>query len=148
MYHIRLAKALSYSGIVSATKKNPDVFVEDKATADAAVATGYFVHVEERPSTAPITGHLDKGQLDGMKLADLKKLAEDMGIDTKGLKSKADFVAAIAAEEVEAGGIVDPDDTAPEDEQPEDDGKGDENSSTEDDTAPEGGNMPDYGEEE
>lgn len=148
MYHIRLAKALSYFGIVSATKKNPDVFVEDKATADAAVATGYFVHVEERPSTAPITGHLDKGQLDGMKLADLKKLAEDMGIDTKGLKSKADFVAAIAAEEVEAGGIVDPDDTAPEDEQPEDDGKGDENSSTEDDTAPEGGNMPDYGEEE
>lgn len=148
MYHIRLAKALSYSGIVSATKKNPDVFVEDKATADAAVATGYFVHVEERPSTAPITGHLDKGQLDGMKLADLKKLAEDMGINTKGLKSKADFVAAIAAEEVEAGGIVDPDDTAPEDEQPEDDGKGDENSSTEDDTAPEGGNMPDYGEEE
>lgn len=125
MYHIRLAKALSYSGIVSATKKNPDVFVEDKATADAAVATGYFVHVEERPSTAPITGHLDKGQLYGMKLADLKKLAEDMGIDTKGLKSKADFVAAIAAEEVEAGGIVDPDDTAPE-----------------------GGNTPDYGEEE
>ena len=148
MYHIRLAKALSYSGIVSATKKNPDVFVEDKATADAAVATGYFVHVEERPSTAPITGHLDKGQLDSMKLADLKKLAEDMGIDTKGLKSKADFVAAIAAEEVEAGGTVDPDDTAPEDEQPEDDGKGDENSSTEDDTAPEGGNTPDYGEEE
>lgn len=148
MYHIRLAKALSYSGIVSATKKNPDVFVEDKATADAAVATGYFVHVEERPSTAPITGHLDKGQLDGMKLADLKKLAEDMGIDTKSLKSKADFVAAIAAEEVEAGGIIDPDDTAPEDEQPEDDGKGDENSSTEDDTAPEGGNTPDYGEEE
>lgn len=148
MYHIRLAKALSYSGIVSATKKNPDVFVEDKATADAAVATGYFVHVEERPSTAPITGHLDKGQLDSMKLADLKKLAEDMGIDTKGIKSKADFVAAIAAEEVEAGGIVDPDDTAPEDEQPEDDGKGDENSSTEDDTAPEGGNTPDYGEEE
>lgn len=148
MYHIRLAKALSYSGIVSATKKNPDVFVEDKATADAAVATGYFVHVEERPSTAPITGHLDKGQLDGMKLADLKKLAEDMGIDTKSLKSKADFVAAIAAEEFEAGGIIDPDDTAPENEQPEDDGKGDENSSTEDDTAPEGGNTPDYGEEE
>lgn len=148
MYHIRLAKALSYSGIVSATKKNPDVFVEDKATADAAVATGYFVHVEERPSTAHITGHLDKGQLDSMKLADLKKLAEDMGIDTKGLKSKADLVAAIAAEEVEAGDIVDPDDTDPEDEQPEDDGKGDENGSTEDDTDPEGGNTPDYGEEE
>ena len=83
-----------------------------------------------------------------MKLADLKKLAEDMGIDTKGLKSKADLVAAIAAEEVEAGDIVDPDGTDPEDEQPEDDGKGDENGSTEDDTDPEGGNTPDYGEEE
>lgn len=42
MYHLRLIKALSYSGIVEATKQKPDVFVEDKATALSAVATGYF----------------------------------------------------------------------------------------------------------
>lgn len=42
MYHLRLIKALSYSGIVEAIKQKPDVFVEDKATADKAVATGYF----------------------------------------------------------------------------------------------------------
>lgn len=42
MYHLRLIKALSYTSVVKATKQHPDVFVEDKATADAAVATGYF----------------------------------------------------------------------------------------------------------
>ena len=47
MYHLKLVKALSFTGIVTATKKNPDVFVEDKATADAAVATGYFKLIEE-----------------------------------------------------------------------------------------------------
>lgn len=48
-YHLSLCKSLSYKGIVSATKKQPDVFVEDKATAEAAVATGYFVLVEDEP---------------------------------------------------------------------------------------------------
>ena len=47
MYHLKLMKALSFTGIVTATKKNPDVFLEDKATADAAVATGYFKLIEE-----------------------------------------------------------------------------------------------------
>lgn len=50
MFHLRLIKGLSYFGIVSATKKNPDVYTDDKATADKAVASGYFVLV-----SAPIT---------------------------------------------------------------------------------------------
>ena len=40
MYHLRLIKALSYTGLVSATQKNPDTFTEDKAIADDAVASG------------------------------------------------------------------------------------------------------------
>lgn len=48
-------------------------------------------------------GHLDEEQLLTMKLVDLKALAEDMGIDTSGLKSKADYAKAIAAVEVEPG---------------------------------------------
>ena len=50
-YHLRLIKALSYSGIITATKKKPDVYVADKKIADAAVATGYFMLVggEEKP---------------------------------------------------------------------------------------------------
>ena len=42
MYHLKLIKALSYTGAVTATAKKPNVFVEDEATANAAVASGYF----------------------------------------------------------------------------------------------------------
>lgn len=92
MYHIKLIKARSYTGVVFATQKNPDVFVEDKATAAAAVATGYFELVEEI-----ITGHLDRDQLEKMKKDDLKKLAADMGIDASGFKKNSDYVDAIIA---------------------------------------------------
>lgn len=47
MYHLRLIKALSYTGVVEATKQRPDVYVEDKAIADAAVATGYFKLIKD-----------------------------------------------------------------------------------------------------
>lgn len=105
MFHLKLIKGLSYTGVVEATKKKPDVFTEDKAIADKAVASGYFKLVgEENPvQPTPQTAHLDKGQLEEMKFDDLKKLAADMGIDTAGLKKKADLVEAIAAEEVIPG---------------------------------------------
>lgn len=96
MYHIRLCKGLSYYGVVKATRKEPDVFVEDKATADAAVASGYFRLIDGGQT---ITGHLDRGQLEEMKADDLKRLAEDMGIETKGLK-KAQLIDAIVCEEI------------------------------------------------
>lgn len=103
MYHLRLCKALSYTGVVSATRKEPDVFTEDKAIADKAIASGYFQLVEEAEETqVTIKGHLDKRQLEEMKVDELRQLAEDMGIDTSSLKKKAELVKAIAAEEVEA----------------------------------------------
>lgn len=109
MYHLKLTKALSYTGIIKATRKNPDVFVEDKATADAAVATGYFKVVEEvlGGEAEMQTAHLDREQLEAMKFDDLKKLATDMGVDIKGLKSKNDIVEAIVAVEVVPGSEVD-----------------------------------------
>lgn len=104
-YHLKLKKALSYCGAVTATKQAPDVFVEDRATADAAVASGYFELLEGGEDGAggskEITGHLDRAQLEDMKMDDLKQLAEDMGLDTKGLK-KAQLVEAIANETVTA----------------------------------------------
>lgn len=105
MYHLRLIKGLSYTGVVEATKNEPDVFTEDRATADIAVASGYFKLVSEESPEQPTqqTAHLDRGQLEEMKFDDLKKLAADMGIDTAGLKKKADLVEAIAAEEVIPG---------------------------------------------
>lgn len=103
MYHLKLIKALSYCGVVKATQKSPDVFTEDKATADAAVATGYFKLMEDNVAAAPApeqTAHLDKAQLEEMKFDDLKALAADMGVDTTGFKKKADYAEAIAAVEV------------------------------------------------
>lgn len=112
MYHLKLIKALSYCGVVTATKKNPDVFTEDKATADAAVATGYFKLMEDNGAAAPAseqTAHLSKAQLEEMKFDDLKSLAADMGVDTTGFKKKADYVEAIAAVEVIPGPETDED---------------------------------------
>lgn len=104
-YHIRLTNALSYFGMnggLKATKKNPDVFVEDKATADAAVASGFFLFIGEQntPPSVEVPGHLDPAQLESMTVPNLKKLAADMGVDIKECKDKAAIVAAIAAQEV------------------------------------------------
>lgn len=108
MYHLKLCKGLSYSnGKVTATKRNPGVFVDDKATADALLASGYFKLISgpEAPDFPPpgeVLGHLDPEQLDNMTIPELKKLAEDMGVDIKGLKAKVDIIAAIVAVEVSA----------------------------------------------
>lgn len=47
-----------------------------------------------------VKGHLDAEELKNWDYNDLKKLAADMGIEVKG-KKKDDYIAAIAAEEVE-----------------------------------------------
>lgn len=105
MFHLRLVKALSYTGVVSATKKEPDVFTEDKAIAEMAVASGYFKLVEDepQPEQETVKGHLDKGQLETMKFEELKELATKMGVEIKGISKKVDLIEAIAAVEVEAG---------------------------------------------
>lgn len=50
MIMLKLKNTLSYSGIVSASEKQPIVTVESQEVADSAVETGYFeiVKVEER----------------------------------------------------------------------------------------------------
>lgn len=58
-----------------------------------------------------VTGHLAKSQLEEMTIQQLQNLAGDLGIDVTGCKKKADYVEAIAAAEVNAGGIVDDEDT-------------------------------------
>lgn len=112
MYHLKLMKALSYCGVVEATKKNPDVFVEDKATADAAVATGYFKIVEE--AEEPPEGGEDKEpgedggdkepgkKLEEMTVPELETFAAYKGISLKGISKKADIIAKLKAELGEA----------------------------------------------
>ncbi len=101
MYHLRLIKALSYTGVVEATKQRPDVYVEDKAIADRAVATGYFKLVESEEA------HLDGGQFEEWSFEEIKRLAADMGIDPACLSSKEDYVKAIEATEVIPGAETD-----------------------------------------
>lgn len=111
-YRIMLTKGLSYIGFggkVKANKTNPIATVEDKAIADAAVASGYFKLIEEADEAPLVTCNLDADQLRELKLDDLKALATQMGIDTKGMKAKNDYIKAITAQEAEvsADGIID-----------------------------------------
>ena len=48
-----------------------------------------------------LNGHLSAEDLEGWDYNELKKLAAEMGLEVKG-KKNADYIAAIAAEEVEA----------------------------------------------
>ena len=58
-----------------------------------------------------VTGHLAKSQLEEMTIQQLQNLAGDLGVDVTGCKKKADYVDAIAAAEVSAGGMADDEDT-------------------------------------
>lgn len=49
-----------------------------------------------------IAGHLDHKVLEGLKKADLERMANDMGLDISKAKTKADLIAAITAAEVYA----------------------------------------------
>lgn len=97
MYHLRLIKALSYHGIVKATKKNPDAYTDDKATAEAAVATGYF-EIVGKPTVADKTED-DKKDLSKMTVTQLKAYAEEHGIDLTGHTTKSDIIEAINSAE-------------------------------------------------
>lgn len=85
----------------------PDV---DEATQEIWISKGLAVQRNDPDDEPPVTGHLDPEQLGTMTIAQLKKLAEDIGADTKACKVKDDYVQAIAAVEVEA-----PANEAPED---------------------------------
>lgn len=117
LYHIKLKKAMSYTGIVNATREDPNVYTRDKDIATAAVRSGYFDLIEveedeakddsvpliaagEETEDSSIPAHFDKDYLDSLSITDLKKLAGDLGVAvTKGMK-KDDLVAAITAETV------------------------------------------------
>ena len=92
------------------------VYVLNEAEAEEPVAPEEetAVPVEQQEETSPETSgeHLDSAQLEEMNYNDLKKLAADMGVKPEG-KTKADYIAAIAAAEVEPG-EEDPEDELPE----------------------------------
>jgi hypothetical protein len=83
-----------------------DTQAEHFVSAGVAEYVGGAIEVDEADEQE-VTGHLVKSQLEEMTIQQLQNLAGDLGIDVTGCKKKADYVDAIAAAEVNAGGMVD-----------------------------------------
>lgn len=96
-YHLKLTKGLSCCGVVKATKKHPDVFVEEKETADAAVATGYFKLVEEEPVEPPKDPEPGK-TLEEMTVSELETYAAYKDVSLKGIRGKENIIAKLKEE--------------------------------------------------
>lgn len=119
-YHLKLAKGLSYCGIVTATKAKPDVYVDDKAIADKAVATGYFKLVEDGDTGSENAGgetsgddipdgivgdddededHSTDGKtIDKMTVPELETFATYKGVSLKGIRGKDNIIAKLREE--------------------------------------------------
>ncbi|MCD7958219.1 MAG: hypothetical protein LUF89_01505 [Ruminococcus sp.] len=111
MYKLKLVKGHSYTGYgVKATQKSPFVEVSSKEISDSLIASGYFslAAETETPTASTIasaataeTEAETETDIEKISLAQLKALAQQIGLDTKGLKSKADYIEAInTAEEL------------------------------------------------
>lgn len=110
MYHLKLIKALSYKGIVEATRKNPDVYTDDKATADEAAASGYFKLVEDSTEESNnATVEVSGKALSEMNISELETFAAYKGISLKGVTKKADIIEKLKTElpEEETDGVID-----------------------------------------
>lgn len=87
-----------------------DTQAEHFVSAGVAEYVGGVIEADEADEKE-VTGHLAKSQLEEMTIQQLQNLAGDLGVDVTGCKKKADYVDAIAAAEVNAGGMVDDEDT-------------------------------------
>lgn len=87
-----------------------DTQAEHFVSAGVAEYVGGVIEADE-VDEQEVTGHLAKSQLEEMTIQQLQNLAGDLGVDVTGCKKKADYVDAIAAAEVNAGGMVDDEDT-------------------------------------
>lgn len=87
-----------------------DTQAERFVSAGVAEYVGGEIEVDEADEQE-VTGHLAKSQLEEMTIQQLQNLAGDLGVDVTGCKKKAEYVDAIAAAEVNAGGMVDDEDT-------------------------------------
>lgn len=87
-----------------------DTQAEHFVSTGVAEYVGDAIEVDEADEQE-VTGHLAKSQLEEMTIQQLQNLAGDLGVDVTGCKKKADYVDAIAAAEVNAGGMVDDEDT-------------------------------------
>lgn len=87
-----------------------DTQAEHFVSAGVAEYVGGVIEADEADEQE-VTGHLAKSQLEEMTIQQLQNLAGDLGVDVTGCKKKSDYVDAIAAAEVNAGGMVNDEDT-------------------------------------
>lgn len=121
-YHLRLKNAMSYTGVVNATREEPDVFTADEAIKAAALRSGYFDLVDvlaEQDTVAPADADtipltpageqaddgrtpatLDRAYLESLSFAELKRLANDMDVPVTKTTKKAELIDTLAAETV------------------------------------------------
>lgn len=81
-------------------KKLGDQFDCDNAIAKSLIARGYAKEVGAEEEQ-PMTGKIDPAQLEELSYTELKALAKDLGLSTKG--TKTELIARIADVEVELG---------------------------------------------
>lgn len=86
-----------------------DTQAERFVSAGVAEYVGGAIEADE-VDEQEVTGHIAKSQLEEMTIQQLQNLAGDLGVDVTGCKKKAEYVDAIAAAEVTAGGVVDDED--------------------------------------
>lgn len=86
-----------------------DTQAEHFVSAGVAEYVGGVIEADEADDQE-VTGHLAKSQLEEMTIQQLQNLAGNLGVDVTGCKKKAEYVDAIAAAEVTAGGAVDDED--------------------------------------
>ena len=100
-YHLKLVKGLSYHGAISATVKNPDVYTDDKAIADKAVSSGYFVLENDVTDdsifdTKEVTVTDENIEdISCLTIRELKEYAKKHNIDVSSCENKADYVKKI-----------------------------------------------------
>lgn len=112
---MKVRAKVSFGGVVSMTLGQEQELPEDGVLYDLLTAGYVELAKEEQPTeeekpkeeeqppeAVPVTGHLDKAQLEEMTVAQLKELAKDMGLADGG--RKAELIERIAAVRVSAEG--------------------------------------------
>lgn len=105
MFKLRLIKALSFHGIVTATVQNPIVETQDEAVMKKAVATGYFELIEHTADATDGVIEQKNTAFEKMTEKELALYAQEHGIDLTGLAKKADKLAKILEETAPTDGI-------------------------------------------
>lgn len=90
----------SFGGAVT-MRRGQETDIKDMFIVDDLLKAGYVEALEENNDGEVETGHLDPEQLKEMTVPELRKLANDMGLDDSGKKDE--LIERICSAEVQVG---------------------------------------------